>query len=86
VVFALDVLHSGSIDSEDRHASTVRALHLHAQELSASDETQRSEEEVIGLNHGFASLLFERRASDAPTIRRRRRTSSPLDEERDAVE
>ena len=57
MVFALDVFHSGSIDSEDRHPSTVRPAHLDAQKLSASDETQGSEEEVIGLNHGFTSFL-----------------------------
>jgi len=51
VVLALDVLHAGAFDLEDRHPPPVHAPHLDAGELAAAREPESPKEEVLGLEH-----------------------------------
>lgn len=51
MVFALDVLHAGAFDAEDRHAPAVDAPDLDIAQLAAADEPQGSQEQVLGLKH-----------------------------------
>jgi hypothetical protein len=51
VVLALDILHAGALDVEDRHPPPVHAPHLDAGELAATREPEGPEEEVLGLEH-----------------------------------
>ncbi len=44
-------VEAGAADREDRDPSPVRAAHLDTLELTAADEPEGSEEEVVGLNH-----------------------------------
>ncbi len=56
VVVALDLLHSRACDVKDRHPSAVHPADHHLLELASSDQPEGSEEEVIGLEHGFTSF------------------------------
>jgi hypothetical protein len=55
VVLASHVVDRRADDREDRHAPTVRAAHLDAAQLAAAHEPEGAEEEVVRLEHWFAS-------------------------------
>jgi hypothetical protein len=56
VILPLDVFHAWPRDAEDRHPSAVDSADYYLLDLSSSDEPESSEEEVIGLEHGFTSF------------------------------
>jgi hypothetical protein len=60
VVLALEVLHTGALDAEDRHPAPVHAPHLDAGELAATREPEGSEEEVLGLEHRLPPVSLAR--------------------------
>ena len=51
MVVALGVLHPWPGDAEDGDPPPVRSTHLDGLELAAADEAQRSEEEIVRLDH-----------------------------------
>jgi hypothetical protein len=56
VVVALHVFHAWTRDMEDRHPPAIHSADYHLLELPSSDQPKGSEEEVIGLEHGFTSF------------------------------
>jgi hypothetical protein len=56
VILPLDVFHVWARDAEDRHPSAVDSADHYLLDLSSPDQPKSSEEEVIGLEHGFTSF------------------------------
>jgi hypothetical protein len=59
VVLPLELGHPRALDAEDRHAPAVHASDLDALKLPAASEPEGSEEEVLGLEHRFASFTSD---------------------------
>jgi hypothetical protein len=51
VVLAFDVVDARTFDPEDRHAPAVRPVDLDTDQLAATGETERSQEQVVRLEH-----------------------------------
>jgi hypothetical protein len=51
VVLTLELVHALSFDAEDGEAAPVHTAHVDAAQLTAAQESQSTQEEVLGLKH-----------------------------------